>query len=223
MMERRMSTQGHLLSSKPRVICIHAVLWIIDAYKHANIHIWTQPPAMIAILAISCGCMAAAALLMIFEFSMHYAPHNNSKQATHFISLYGVYTNFACLLYRSGWSRLDARGVVASVVLVLLASVAAALQLRRCESDSDSSLPILISTNCSIICIHVMNWIIDAYIHIWTQPPPMTCLWQLISHVAACYGRARPRRRSFPDDFRVKPDAPHNSEQAIHFKSLYVY
>jgi len=115
--ERRMTTRGHqefLLSSKARVTCIHAILWIIDAYKHANIHIWTQPPAKIAIAMWLHG-RGGAPLLTIFEFSMMHLI-TASKQ---FISYRSMYTNFTTLslihpvapglmdwfmLYRSGWS-----------------------------------------------------------------------------------------------------------------------
>ena len=86
----------------------------------------------------------SAPFLMIFELSLMHLITTNEQ----FISYRSMYTNFTslslihhlapgALLYRSGWSA--ARGV------------------RRRESDSDSSLPILISTNCSIICIHVME------------------------------------------------------------------
>ena len=87
-----------------------------------------------------------APFLMIFEFSLMHLAHLITA-SNQFISYRSMYTNFTslslihpvapgALLYRSGWSA--ARGV------------------RRRESDSDSSLPILISTNCSIICIHVI-------------------------------------------------------------------
>ena len=117
-MERRMTTRGHqefLLSSKARVTCIHAILWIIDAYKHANIHIWTQPPAMIAIAMWLHG-RGGAPFLMIFEFSLMHLI-TESKQ---FISYRSMYTNFislslihleapGALVFWSGWSA--ARGV----------------------------------------------------------------------------------------------------------------
>ncbi len=91
MMERRMSTRGHkefLLSSKPRVTWIHAILWIIDAYKHANIHIWTQHDSYIYTSKLSHGGWwprrrSSPDNLWV----QHDTPHNN-KQAIHFISLY---------------------------------------------------------------------------------------------------------------------------------------
>ena len=93
--ERRMTTRGHqefLLSSKARVTCIHAILWIIHAYKHANIHIWTQPPAMTAIAMLLHG-RGGAPFLMIFEFSLAHLI-TASKQ---FISYRSMYTNFTSL------------------------------------------------------------------------------------------------------------------------------